>query len=45
MLGATGATLTDAMFESVSRFTTTGGTVFVGLEEVGAWPFHHRLLA
>jgi trk system potassium uptake protein TrkH len=34
MQGATGATLTDAMFESMSGFTTTGGTVFVGLEDL-----------
>jgi trk system potassium uptake protein TrkH len=34
MLGAPGANLTDAMFESMSGFTTTGGTVFVGLENL-----------
>jgi trk system potassium uptake protein TrkH len=31
-LGATQAPLVDAVFESVSGFTTTGATVFVGIE-------------
>lgn len=32
VLGATQAPLVDAVFESVSGFTTTGATVFVGLD-------------
>lgn len=32
LLGATQATFTDAMFEAMSGFTTTGSTVFTGLE-------------
>jgi trk system potassium uptake protein TrkH len=32
MLGATGAPAADAVFEAMSGFTTTGATVFVGLE-------------
>ena len=32
MLGATGASAADAVFEAMSGFTTTGATVFVGLE-------------
>jgi trk system potassium uptake protein TrkH len=36
LIGATQATVTDAMFEAMSGFTTTGSTVFVGLEELPA---------
>jgi len=32
MLGAPGATFTDAVFEAMSGMTTTGATVFVGLD-------------
>jgi trk system potassium uptake protein TrkH len=32
MLGAPGASFTDALFESMSGLTTTGSTVFVGLD-------------
>ncbi|WP_108484670.1 TrkH family potassium uptake protein [Oceaniglobus ichthyenteri] len=34
VLGATGADLTDAMFESMSGLTTTGSTVFTGLDDL-----------
>lgn len=34
MLGATGARPVDAVFESISGFTTTGATVFTGLEHL-----------
>lgn len=34
MIGATEATLTDAIFESVSGVTTTGATVFEGLDHL-----------
>ncbi|NUB43900.1 TrkH family potassium uptake protein [Fertoebacter nigrum] len=34
MLGAPGASFTDAMFESMSGMTTTGTTVFVGLDDL-----------
>lgn len=34
MLGATGARPVDAIFESISGFTTTGATVFTGLEHL-----------
>ena len=34
MAGATQASFTDAMFESVSGMTTTGATVFVGLDDL-----------
>jgi len=34
VMGAPGASLTDAMFEAVSGMTTTGTTVFVGLEDL-----------
>lgn len=34
MLGAPGASLTDAVFESMSGLTTTGTTVFEGLDEL-----------
>ncbi len=34
MLGAPGAGFTDAMFESMSGMTTTGTTVFVGLDDL-----------
>ena len=34
MLGAPGVGLTDAMFESMSGMTTTGATVFVGLDDL-----------
>ncbi len=36
MLGATGARPVDAVFESVSGFTTTGATVFTGLDSLPA---------
>ncbi|MDR9393005.1 MAG: TrkH family potassium uptake protein [Roseovarius sp.] len=34
MLGATNATFTDAFFESMSGLTTTGTTMFVGLDDL-----------
>lgn len=34
MLGATQASFTDAYFEAMSGFTTTGSTVFVGLDDL-----------
>lgn len=34
MLGETQASFTDAMFEAMSGLTTTGSTVFVGLDEL-----------
>ncbi len=34
LLGATAASLTDAYFEAVSGLTTTGATVFVGLDRL-----------
>ncbi|WP_226779162.1 TrkH family potassium uptake protein [Oceaniglobus trochenteri] len=34
VLGATGASLTDAMFEAMSGLTTTGSTVFTGLDSL-----------
>lgn len=34
VFGATGARMVDAVFESVSGMTTTGATVFVGLEHL-----------
>ena len=34
MLGATEATFTDAFFEAMSGLTTTGSTVFVGLDDL-----------
>jgi trk system potassium uptake protein TrkH len=34
MLGATEASLTDAFFEAMSGVTTTGATVFVGLDDL-----------
>jgi trk system potassium uptake protein TrkH len=34
LLGAPQATVTDAMFEAMSGFTTTGSTVFVGLDDM-----------
>lgn len=36
MLGAPGASFTDAYFEAVSGITTTGSTVFVGLDDMPA---------
>jgi trk system potassium uptake protein TrkH len=36
MLGITDATAADAVFEAMSGFTTTGATVFVGLETLPA---------
>ena len=36
MLGAPGASLTDAYFEAMSGLTTTGSTVFVGLDRMPA---------
>jgi trk system potassium uptake protein TrkH len=36
MIGAPGLNLTDAYFESVSGFTTTGSTVIVGLDNLPA---------
>ncbi|PTQ72614.1 TrkH family potassium uptake protein [Celeribacter persicus] len=36
MLGATEASLTDAFFESMSGMTTTGSTVFSGLDDLPA---------
>jgi trk system potassium uptake protein TrkH len=36
MLGAPGLSFTDAWFESVSGFTTTGSTVIVGLDDLPA---------
>ena len=34
ILGATNASVTDAVFEAMSGLTTTGSTVFVGLEDL-----------
>lgn len=34
MLGATGANFTDAFFEAMSGLTTTGATVFTGLDDM-----------
>ncbi|MCY4543116.1 MAG: TrkH family potassium uptake protein [Rhodobacteraceae bacterium] len=34
VIGATSSSIVDAVFESMSGFTTTGATVFVGLEEL-----------
>ncbi|MEM9795301.1 MAG: TrkH family potassium uptake protein [Pseudomonadota bacterium] len=34
VIGATGASYTDALFEAMSGLTTTGSTVFSGLEEL-----------
>ncbi|NNU80235.1 TrkH family potassium uptake protein [Halovulum dunhuangense] len=34
ILGAPGASITDAYFEAVSAFTTTGSTVFSGLDQM-----------
>lgn len=34
VLGATGASFTDAFFEAMSGLTTTGSTVFTGLEDL-----------
>lgn len=34
MLGAPGASLTDAVFEAMSGITTTGATVFTGLDDL-----------
>ena len=36
ILGATGASFTDAYFEAMSGLTTTGTTVFVGLDDLPA---------
>ncbi|MFC7703927.1 TrkH family potassium uptake protein [Plastorhodobacter daqingensis] len=36
MMGVPGASFTDAMFESMSGMTTTGATVFVGLDDMPA---------